>query len=138
MRACWLGPGLRISELSGLAVRGPDGLSDVMLDSLERGRAELRVRWDAGAKGRKARRACPRLSAHIRHGCHADGLESRARPRRDGSRGLQRPAALRLSQRRTRPWAEDRIGRIHCHALNLRYVNTKTEAGSRPSARITA
>jgi integrase len=42
--------------LSGLAVRGPDGLSDVMLDSLERGRAELRVRWDAGAKGRKARR----------------------------------------------------------------------------------
>jgi site-specific recombinase XerD len=53
-----VGSGVRISELSGLAVRGPDGLSDLMLDSLERGRAELRVRWDAGAKGRKSRRAC--------------------------------------------------------------------------------
>ncbi len=46
-----VGSGLRISEHSGLAVRGPDGLSDVMLDLLERGRAELRVRWDARRQG---------------------------------------------------------------------------------------
>ena len=58
-----VGSGLRISELSGLAVRGPHGLSDVMLDSLERGRAELRVRWDAGA-----RVARPGVHAHgFRH-----------------------------------------------------------------------
>jgi len=37
-------------------VEGPDGLSDLMLDSLTRGRVELRVRWDGGAKGRKSRR----------------------------------------------------------------------------------
>ena len=39
-----------------MAVVGPDGLSDVMTDSLGRGRVELRVRWNAGAKGRKSRR----------------------------------------------------------------------------------
>ena len=51
-----VGSGVRESEVCGLAVRGPDGLSDVMLDSLSRGRVELRVRWDAGAKGKKSRR----------------------------------------------------------------------------------
>ncbi|TMB88197.1 MAG: hypothetical protein E6J45_11630 [Chloroflexi bacterium] len=63
-----VGSGVRISELSGLAVRGPDGLPDLMLDSLERGRAELRVRWDAGAKGRKARRVpiTPQLALAVK------------------------------------------------------------------------
>jgi len=51
-----VGSGLRASELCGLALVGPDGLSDIMLDSLARGRVELRVRWDGGAKGHKARR----------------------------------------------------------------------------------
>jgi hypothetical protein len=44
---------VRAAELCGLAVRGPDGLPDLMLDSLDRGRLELRVRWDAGAKGQE-------------------------------------------------------------------------------------
>ena len=50
-----VGSGLRRAEICGLAVLGPDGLSDVMTDSIGRGRVELRVRWDAGAKGRKSR-----------------------------------------------------------------------------------
>jgi len=48
-----VGSGLRREELCGLAVVGPDGLSDVMTDALGSGRVELRVRWNAGAKGRK-------------------------------------------------------------------------------------
>jgi site-specific recombinase XerD len=51
-----VGGGVRASELCGLAVVGPDGLPDLMTDSLTRGRVELRVRWNAGAKGQKSRR----------------------------------------------------------------------------------
>ena len=63
-----VGSGLRREELCGLAVVGPDGLSDVMTDSLGRGRVELRVRWNAGAKGRKSRRVpiTPKLAAAIK------------------------------------------------------------------------
>jgi integrase len=52
----WWGGSVRASELCGLAMQGPDGLPDLMLDSLERGHVELRVRWDGGAKGLKSRR----------------------------------------------------------------------------------
>jgi integrase len=60
-----VGGGVRAAQLCGLAVRGPDGLPDLMLDSLDRGRVELRVRWDAGAKGKKSRRVpiTPKLAA---------------------------------------------------------------------------
>jgi site-specific recombinase XerD len=51
-----IGSSIRCSEACGLSIFAPDGLSDVMVDSLQRGRAELRVRWDGGAKGRKSRR----------------------------------------------------------------------------------
>jgi len=63
-----IGSGVRESEVCGLAVRGPDGLSDVMLDSLSHGRVELRVRWDAGAKGKKSRRVpiTPKLASAIK------------------------------------------------------------------------
>jgi integrase len=63
-----VGSGVRNSEVCGLAVQGPDGLSDLMLDSLTRGRVELHVRWDAGAKGRKSRRVpvTPRLASAIK------------------------------------------------------------------------
>src|SRR5256885_4428689 len=63
-----VGSGVRAAELCGLAVRGPDGLSDLMLDSLTRGRVELRVRWDAGAKGKKSRRVpiTPKLASAIK------------------------------------------------------------------------
>ena len=50
-----VGSGLRLSELCGLAVKAPDGLADVAVDRLPDG-AELRVRWDGGAKGQKSRR----------------------------------------------------------------------------------
>ena len=73
-----VGSGVRAAELCGLAVRGPGGLPDLMLDSLDRGRVELRVRWDAGAKGKKSRRVpiTPKLAAamkryEIRHREHA-------------------------------------------------------------------
>ncbi|HZU17847.1 MAG TPA: hypothetical protein VFD01_14755 [Candidatus Dormibacteraeota bacterium] len=39
-----VGAGLRASERCGLALVAPDGLSDVMTDSMARGRVELRVR----------------------------------------------------------------------------------------------
>ena len=63
-----VGSGLRREELCGLAVVGPDGLSDVMTDSLGTGRVELRVRWNAGAKGRKSRRVpvAPKLAVAIK------------------------------------------------------------------------
>jgi integrase len=83
-----LGSGVRASELCGLAVYGPDGLPDVMLDSISRGRAELRVRREAGAQGRKSRRVpiMPKLAAAIkRH-------EARHRPETDSQ-------ALLLSER---------------------------------------
>ena len=71
-----VGSGLRRAEICGLAVLGPDGLSDVMTDSLGRGRVELRVRGDAGAKGRKSRRVpiTPKLAAAIKR------YEARHRP----------------------------------------------------------
>jgi len=63
-----IGSGVRISELCGLAQRGPDGLPDLMLDSLDRGHAELRVRSDGGAKGDKSRRVpiTPKLAAAMK------------------------------------------------------------------------
>lgn len=63
-----VGLGLRREELCGLTVVGPDGLSDVMTDSLSSGRVELRVRWNAGAKDRKSRRVpiTPKLAAAIK------------------------------------------------------------------------
>jgi integrase len=55
---------------------GTDGLPDLMLDSVQRGRVELRVRWDAGAKGKKSRRVpiTPKLAAAIKR------YEARQRP----------------------------------------------------------
>ena len=71
-----VGSGIRESELCGLAVVAPDGLPDLMLDSVARGRVELRVRWDGGAKGRKSRRVpvTPKLAAAIKR------YEARERP----------------------------------------------------------
>jgi integrase len=63
-----VGAGVRRAELCGLAVLGPDGLPDLMLDSLDRGVVELRVRGEAGAKGKRARRVpvVPKLGAEIK------------------------------------------------------------------------
>jgi integrase len=63
-----IGSGLRRAELCGLCVEAPDGLSDLLLDSLDRGVAEIRVRPEAGAKGMRARRVpvVPKLATEIR------------------------------------------------------------------------
>lgn len=74
-----VGSGVRESELCGLSVVGPDGLPDLMLDSLQRGRVELRIRWDAGAKGKKSRRVpiTPKLASAIKRyeGRHRKDVE---------------------------------------------------------------
>jgi integrase/recombinase XerC len=71
-----IGSGIRRTEVCGLAVSAPDGLPDLMVDSLARGRVELRVRWDGGAKGRKSRRIpiTPKLAAALKR------YEARHRP----------------------------------------------------------
>ena len=72
-----IGSGIRRSEACGLAATASDGLPDLMVDSVQRGRVELRVRWDGGAKGRKSRRVplTPRLAATLKRyeaGCQSD------------------------------------------------------------------
>ncbi len=52
-----IGTGVRVSEAVGVCIVGTDGLPDLESDSLDRGYATLRERWDAGAKGLKTRRA---------------------------------------------------------------------------------
>lgn len=72
-----VGTGVRLSEAVGVCLRGPDGLPDLETDTLSRGCATLRVRWDAGAKGLKTRRtpvAVPLMKAIRRY-------ELRDRPR---------------------------------------------------------
>jgi integrase len=73
-----VGAGVRASELCGLAVVGPDGLPDLLTDSLTRGRVGLRVRWNAGATGQKSRRVpvSPNLAITIKR------YEARHRPER--------------------------------------------------------
>jgi integrase len=63
-----VGSGLRASELCGLALTPPDGQSDVVMDCLPGEGAELRVRWDASAEGRKSRQVpvVPALVTAIR------------------------------------------------------------------------
>jgi hypothetical protein len=69
-----LGSGIRKSELCGLALVGPDGMSDLMLDSMVRGRVEC------GCAGTPAPRAgshggCrSRTSWRERSGATRDGI----------------------------------------------------------------
>jgi integrase/recombinase XerD len=124
-----VGSGVRASELCGLAVQGPDGLPDVMLDSLVRGRVELRVRWDGGAKGLKSRRVpiTPKLAAAVKR--------YEARQRRDAG-----AASLLVSERGgsyTR-WGVremmERLGgrvgfRVHAHAFRHTFATVATKLG---------
>lgn len=123
------GSGVRIAELCGLAVEGPDGLPDLMLDSVERGRVELRVRWDAGAKGRKSRRVpiTPKLAAAIKR------YQARLRPDVPipqllvSSRGtaLDRSAVDTMLDR-----VQDRVGfRVHAHAFRHTFATVAAQMG---------
>ncbi len=71
-----VGSGIRRAEVCGLAVTAPNWLADLMVDSMLRGRVELRVRWGGGAKGRKSRRVpiTPKLAAALKR------YEARHRP----------------------------------------------------------
>jgi integrase/recombinase XerD len=124
-----VGSGLRREELCGLAVVGPDGLSDVMTDSLGSGRVELRVRWNAGAKGRKSRRVpiTPKLAAAIKR--------YEARHRRDtelpqllineAGNQYQGPGIKSMMDRLTK-----RTGfRVHAHAFRHTFATVAAKMG---------
>lgn len=124
-----VGSGVRITELCALALRGPDGVSDLMLDSLDRGRAELRVRSDGGAKGSKSRRVpiTPKLAAAMKRYASLDRPESDA------------PALL--LNRRGQPFLKggidammdrfkERVGfRVHAHAFRHTFATVATQGG---------
>ncbi|HEX6350822.1 MAG TPA: tyrosine-type recombinase/integrase, partial [Candidatus Dormibacteraeota bacterium] len=122
-----VGSGVRASELCGLAAVGPDGLPDLMLDSLERNRAELRVRWEAGAKGRKSRRIpiTPKLAVHIKR------YEARHRP------GVDCPALLvnqrghefdRFGLDAMMDRLQRRVGfHVHAHAFRHTFATVATK-----------
>ncbi len=123
-----IGSGVRMSELCGLAVRGPDGLPDLMIDSLDRGYAELRVRWES-AKGGRARRVpvTPQLATAIKR------YTSRHRPASD--------SPVLLLNRNGRPFLkggveatmnrlERRLGfRVHAHAFRHTFATVATQMG---------
>jgi integrase len=124
-----VGSGIRESELCGLAVVAPDGLPDLMLDSVVRGRVELRVRWDGGAKGRKSRRVpiTPKLAAAIKR------YEARERP--------EVPYSELLINHLGRPYHRfgidqmmDRLKegtglRVHAHAFRHTFATVATKLG---------
>jgi integrase len=124
-----VGSGLRRAEICGLAVEGPDGLSDVMTDSLGRGRVELRVRWDAGAKGRKSRRVpiTPKLAAAIKR------YEARLRPETELPQLLinehgapyQGPGIKAMMDR----LAERTAFRVHAHAFRHTFATVAAKLG---------
>src|SRR5205807_1232021 len=62
-----VGSGVRRAEVCGLAVTAPDGLPDLMVDSIQRGRVELRVRWDGGARRDASRGASHSRPSSRRH-----------------------------------------------------------------------
>ena len=123
-----VGAGLRASELCGLCLEAPDELSDVMMDSVERGRVELRVRWDAGAKGKKSRRVpiTPKLGSAIKR--------YEARYRKDDNPWL-------LANHVGRPYLragidtmmgrlQGRVGfRVHAHAFRHTFATVATQLG---------
>jgi site-specific recombinase XerD len=124
-----VGSGVRRAEVCGLAVKAPDGLSDLMVDSLTRGRVELRVRWDGGAKGRKSRRIpiTPKLAAALAR------YEARHRPDTDHPQ-------LLISEH-NRPYVtagvdsmmdrlQARAGfRVHAHAFRHTFATVATKLG---------
>ncbi|TMC07674.1 MAG: site-specific integrase [Chloroflexi bacterium] len=124
-----VGSGVRASELCGLALVGPDGLSDVMTDSMARGRVELRVRWDGGAKGKKSRRVpiTPKLAAAIKayQGRHRREVEHGALLINQHGRPYQRYGVDAIMDRLQR-----RVGfRVHAHAFRHTFATIVTKLG---------
>jgi integrase len=124
-----VGSGIRRAEVCGLAVSAPDGLPDLMVDSLQRGRVELRVRWDGGAKGRKSRRVpiTPKLAAALTR------YEARHRPDTtfphllisEHSRPYEVAGIDSMMDRLQR-----RVGfRVHAHAFRHTFATVATKLG---------
>jgi site-specific recombinase XerD len=124
-----VGSGVRRAEVCGLAVTAPDGLPDLMVDSMQRGRVELRVRWDGGAKGRKSRRVpiTPKLAAALKR------YEARHRP------DTEYPHLLISEHGRPYEVAgvdsmmdrlQARVGfRVHAHAFRHTFATVATKLG---------
>ena len=124
-----VGSGIRQAEVCGLAVSAPDGLPDLMVDSMQRGRVELRVRWDGGAKGRKSRRVpiTPKLAAALKR------YEARYRP------DVEYPHLLISEHGRPYEAAgidsmmdrlQVRVGfRVHAHAFRHTFATVATKLG---------
>jgi integrase len=100
-----------------------------MTDSLGTGRVELRVRWNAGAKGRKSRRVpiTPKLAAAIKR------YEARHRRETDlpqllinaAGRPYQGPGIKSMMDRLT-----ERTGfRIHAHAFRHTFATVAAKMG---------
>ena len=100
-----------------------------MMDSLQRSRAELRVRWDGGAKGRKSRRVpiTPKLAAAIKR------YEARIRPDvphkslliNHVGRPYQRYGIDQMMDR-----LKVRTGfRVHAHAFRHTFATVATKLG---------
>jgi site-specific recombinase XerD len=98
-------------------------------DVLDRGRVELRVRWDAGAKGKKSRRVpiTPKLAAAIKR------YEARYRDHARVSNILVNDRGLSYT-----PWGidqlmdriEKRVGfHIHAHAFRHTFATVACQAG---------
>src|ERR1041385_6099381 len=124
-----LGSGVRMSEFCGLAQRGPDGVSDLMLDSVDRGRAELRVRSDGGAKGNKSRRVriTPRLAATLKRYASLHRPESESPVL--GLTGRGKPF-LKGGIDAMMDRFKCRVGfRVHAHAFRHTFATVATQGG---------
>jgi integrase len=123
-----VGSGIRRAEVCGLSVVAPDGLHDLMTDSFQRGRVELCVRWDGGAKGSKFRRVpiTPKLAATIKR------YEARHRP------DVEHPHLLISEHSRPyEPFGIDsmmdrlqvRVGfRVHAHAFRHTFATVASKS----------
>jgi site-specific recombinase XerD len=124
-----VGTGGRISEIPGISLRGSDGLPDLSLDSLDRGHADLRLRWDAGTKGLKTRRVpvCTRLVTEAKR------YEARHRPDVDNPQllisRLRRPyKASGIDSLMDR--LQRRVGfRVHAHAFRHTFGTVCVQMG---------
>jgi len=98
-------------------------------DTTDRGRVELRVRWDAGAKGKKSRRVpiTPKLAAAIKR------YEAPQRP--EAKNGALLVNQLGRQYKRygidaIMDWLERRVGfRVHAHGLGHTFATVATQLG---------
>jgi len=124
-----VGSGIRRAEVCGLSVSAPDGLPDLMVDSLRRSRVELRVRWDGGAKGRKSRRVpiTPKLASALKR------YEAQRRPDTEHPHLLisehgrpYEPSGIDSMMDRL----QARVGfRVHAHAFRHTFATVATKLG---------